>query len=66
MSSIDSVTIACPFDAHVHLRQPGELLELVVPQIAGGGIQSVYVMVSACSQEFFSDRKSPSAKHADD
>jgi len=44
MSSIDSVTVPCPFDAHVHLRQPGELLELVVPQIAGGGIQSVYVM----------------------
>ncbi|WAR61598.1 hypothetical protein PtB15_12B288 [Puccinia triticina] len=44
MTSIDSIVIPCPFDAHVHLRQPGELLELVVAQIASGGIQSVYVM----------------------
>jgi dihydroorotase len=46
MTAIDSISVPCPFDAHVHLRQPGELLELVVTQIHGGGIQSVYVMVS--------------------
>lgn len=40
----DSIVVPCPFDAHVHLRQPGELLELVVTQITDGGIQSVYVM----------------------
>ncbi|MBW0503148.1 hypothetical protein O181_042863 [Austropuccinia psidii MF-1] len=40
----DSITVKCPFDAHVHLRQPGQLMELVVGQIAAGGIQSVYVM----------------------
>ncbi|PLW23040.1 hypothetical protein PCASD_11033 [Puccinia coronata f. sp. avenae] len=44
MTAIDSISVPCPFDAHVHLRQPGELLELVVTQIHGGGIQSVYVM----------------------
>ncbi|KNE94617.1 dihydroorotase, homodimeric type, variant [Puccinia striiformis f. sp. tritici PST-78] len=44
MTAIDSISLSCPFDAHVHLRQPGELLELVVTQITTGGIQSVYVM----------------------
>ncbi|KAA1068497.1 hypothetical protein PGT21_023405 [Puccinia graminis f. sp. tritici] len=43
-STIDSIDIHCPFDAHLHLRQPGQLLELVVTQITTGGIQSAYVM----------------------
>ncbi|KAA1123939.1 hypothetical protein PGTUg99_006611 [Puccinia graminis f. sp. tritici] len=43
-STIDSIDIHCPFDAHLHLRQPGQLLELVVTQITTGGIQSAHVM----------------------
>ncbi|KAA1083136.1 hypothetical protein PGT21_026040 [Puccinia graminis f. sp. tritici] len=45
-STIDSIDIHCPFDAHLHLRQPGQLLELVVTQITTGGIQSAHVMHS--------------------
>jgi hypothetical protein len=34
-------------DMHVHLRQ-GKMMELVVPQIRKGGVDTVFVMVSLC------------------
>lgn len=36
-------------DMHVHLRQ-GKMMELVVPQIRKGGVDTVFVMVSAAGQ----------------
>jgi len=40
----DSITLAAPFDAHVHLRQ-GNLMRLVTPHVHQGGIRMAFVMV---------------------
>ena len=42
--STNELTIPSPADFHVHLRQ-GELMKLVVPHVAEGGIHLAYVMV---------------------
>ncbi|GAA5852909.1 hypothetical protein JCM9279_000074 [Rhodotorula babjevae] len=39
----DSITLAAPFDAHVHLRQ-GNLMRLVTPHVRQGGIRMAFVM----------------------
>ncbi|GAA5915740.1 hypothetical protein JCM8208_005656 [Rhodotorula glutinis] len=39
----DSITLAAPFDAHVHLRQ-GNLMRLVTPHVHQGGIRMAFVM----------------------
>ncbi|KAK4700694.1 hypothetical protein P7C70_g5548, partial [Phenoliferia sp. Uapishka_3] len=41
--SVNTITVPSPFDAHVHLRQ-GDLMKLVVPHVALGGIKLAYVM----------------------
>lgn len=41
--AVDELTIPSPADFHVHLRQ-GELMKLVVPHVAEGGIHLAYVM----------------------
>lgn len=38
-------------DMHVHLRQ-GDMMTLVTPSIRDGGVDTVFVMVSAGSKEF--------------
>ncbi|KAI5481424.1 dihydroorotase [Pseudohyphozyma bogoriensis] len=40
---VDTLRIASPFDAHVHLRQ-GNMAKLVVPHVAQGGVKLAYVM----------------------
>ncbi|KAL8284259.1 hypothetical protein RQP46_005008 [Phenoliferia psychrophenolica] len=40
---MDRIVLPSPFDAHVHLRQ-GDLMELVVPHVAVGGVKLAYVM----------------------
>ncbi|KPV78358.1 uncharacterized protein RHOBADRAFT_33026 [Rhodotorula graminis WP1] len=39
----DTITLAAPFDAHVHLRQ-GNLMRLVTPHVHQGGIRMAFVM----------------------
>ncbi|EGG10163.1 uncharacterized protein MELLADRAFT_33928 [Melampsora larici-populina 98AG31] len=41
---ITSIELDSVFDAHVHLRQTGQLAELVTPHLAQGGISTAYVM----------------------
>ncbi|CAH7688977.1 hypothetical protein BY996DRAFT_6431673 [Phakopsora pachyrhizi] len=36
--------VESPFDAHLHLRQPGQLLELVINHAKIGGVETAYVM----------------------
>ncbi|GAA5972293.1 hypothetical protein JCM11641_002395 [Rhodosporidiobolus odoratus] len=43
MSSLQSITIPSPFDAHVHLRQ-GNLMKLVTPHVEEGGVKMAFVM----------------------
>ncbi|KAG5288215.1 dihydroorotase [Histoplasma ohiense] len=43
LSRIDGVTLPASADFHVHLRD-GDMMELVVPTIRQGGVNTVYVM----------------------
>lgn len=45
-TKIEEIELPAAFDAHVHLRD-GEMSELVTPTVRQGGVNQVYVMVSA-------------------
>lgn len=45
LKSLDHLELAPSADMHVHLRQD-KMMELVVPQIRNGGVDTVFVMVS--------------------
>jgi hypothetical protein len=45
LKEFDRLELPASADMHVHLRQD-ELMELVVPQIRRGGVDTVFVMVS--------------------
>lgn len=44
LEELDYLELPASADMHVHLRQ-GAMMELVLPQIRQGGVDTVYVMV---------------------
>jgi dihydroorotase len=46
LQHFDGLEIPAPGDFHVHLRD-GAMMELVTPTIRQGGVNTVFVMVSA-------------------
>jgi hypothetical protein len=44
LKELDRLELPASADMHVHLRQ-GAMMELVVPQIKAGGVDTVFVMV---------------------
>lgn len=46
LKELDRIELPASADMHVHLRQ-GAMMELVVPQIKKGGVDTVFVMVSS-------------------
>jgi dihydroorotase len=51
LEKLDNCELPATADFHVHLRS-GSLMELVVPTIRSGGVNTVYVMVSPYLSKF--------------
>lgn len=50
LKETQSLELPASADMHVHLRQ-GEMMELVVPLIRDGGVDTVFVMVGSITSK---------------
>jgi dihydroorotase len=46
-----SITLPSACDFHLHLRQ-GEMMRMVTPQVAAGGVSLAYIMVKRMNSVF--------------